>query len=74
MRLALVLLLLATACGPKLWTKPGFSFEEWNRDRYECERDVRQSGYYGGGLIGAINAQGFYDRCLSGHGYTQVMQ
>jgi hypothetical protein len=54
------------------WTKPGFNPADWNRDRYECERDMRQSGYYGSGLFGAINAQNFFEECLVARGYYKT--
>jgi hypothetical protein len=61
-----------TACGRAYWTKPGFNQSDWNRDSYECERDMRQSGYFGTGWIGAGNAQGFFERCLGARGYYKV--
>ncbi len=54
------------------WTKPGFNQADWNRDRYECERDMRQSGYYGSGIIGGINAQNFFEECLVARGYYKT--
>jgi TPR repeat protein len=69
---ALAVLLLGGAvgsCGRTYWTKDGFNQTDWNRDTYECERDMRQSGYYGTGLVGVINAQEFFERCLIARGY-----
>jgi hypothetical protein len=43
-----------------------------NRDTYECERDMRQGGYYGTGIVGSLNAQAFQERCLVAKGYYQV--
>ena len=51
------------------WTKPGITEAEWNRDRYECERDMRQAGYFGSGIAGQINAQSFLKNALSARGY-----
>jgi hypothetical protein len=59
----------AAGCASWYWTKPGFNPADWNRDSYECERDMRQSGYYGAGWVGASNAQNFYERCLAARGY-----
>jgi hypothetical protein len=59
----------AAGCARTYWTKPGFNQADWNRDSYECERDMRQSGYYGSGLIGALNAQDFQEPCLVAKGY-----
>jgi hypothetical protein len=42
------------------------------RDGYECEKDMRQSGYFGGGIIGAMNAQEFGERCMQARGYSKV--
>jgi hypothetical protein len=41
-------------------------------DFYECERDARQSGYFGGGVAGALNMVEFQKRCLRAKGYRQV--
>lgn len=62
--------LCLSGCGPTIWDKPGATQADFNKDSYECERDMRQSGYYGGGLVGAANAQNFYNRCMVAHGYT----
>jgi len=70
----LLLLSLAVAGCQTYWTKPGFNQADWNRDRYECERDMRQSGYYGGGIVGAINAQDFFEECLVARGYYKVRE
>src|SRR5262249_10101529 len=59
-------------CAQVYWTKAGFSEAEWNRDRYECERDMRQSGYYGTGLVGALNAENFFEGCLVARGYYKT--
>ena len=61
----------ATSCAT-YWTKDGFNQADWNRDSYECERDMRQSGYYGEGIFGAINAQNFQERCLVARGYYKT--
>jgi hypothetical protein len=59
-------------CTRAVWTKPGFNEADWNRDTYECERDMRQSGYFGGGWVGAMNARKFQERCLEARGYYKV--
>jgi len=74
MRRALVMVcllggLVPAGCARTYWTKAGFNQADWNRDTYECERDMRQSGYYGSGLIGTLNAQDFFERCLAAKGY-----
>ena len=62
--------MVATGCAPMVWDRPGATQADFNRDSYACERDARQSGYYGAGLTGAINMQGFFGRCMSAQGYT----
>lgn len=46
----------------------------WAKDSYECERDARQSGYFGTGIIGAIDFQQFYDRCLYSKGWIKTRE
>ena len=53
------------------WEKPGASMDQMNKDFYECEKDMRQSGYFGGGIVGEINAQKFHERCLIAKGYIK---
>lgn len=48
------------------WVKPGGTQSEERRDRYECERDARQSGYY----TGAVNMQEFFNRCMGARGWS----
>lgn len=54
-----------------VWDKPGGTQQTFAADSYECERDARQSGYYGGGLIGALNFRSFADRCMAARGWTK---
>ena len=56
-------------CGPTIWTKPGAGTQEFAADRYSCERDSRQSGGFGTGLVGAIEVQEYFNRCLVAHGW-----
>ncbi len=73
-RLPSVLPLLAsltlTSCAQRVWTKPGASDQDFATDRYGCERDVRQSGYYGTGLAGAVNMNSFFSECMNAHGWS----
>lgn len=64
-------MLVLAGCAPVYWSKPGFSQAEWNRDSYECERDVRQTSH-GTGLVGALDAMAFEQDCLRAHGYYRV--
>jgi clan AA aspartic protease (TIGR02281 family) len=63
------LALVLVSCGQTVWVKPGASQQEFTTDRYDCEKDARQSGYFGTGLLGAINMQNFFDNCMNAHGY-----
>ncbi len=67
--LCLVALFLS-ACST-VWDKPGATQEEFKKDTYECERDMRQSGNFGTGVYGGLNAQAFNDRCMEARGYTK---
>jgi len=62
--------LALVGCGQRAWVKEGATQQDFVRDRYACERDVRQSGYYGEGLTGAVNMQGFFNRCMEAQGYS----
>jgi hypothetical protein len=64
--------LLVSGCAPQMvWDKPGATQADYNRDSYACEKDMRQSGYYGSGLVGALNAQSFFNECMTAAGYTR---
>jgi hypothetical protein len=70
-RLAIIAVLLPlAACAQYVWVKPGATQADFKRDAYNCEKDMRQSGYYGGGLAGALEAYGFEQRCMEAQGYT----
>jgi hypothetical protein len=71
--LGLVVALL-TGCASYAWYKPGITQQDFARDTYLCERDMRQSGYFGTGIAGAINQQNFFDRCMNANGYTKQVQ
>jgi hypothetical protein len=53
-----------------VWDKPGASQADFNKDQYTCEKDARQSGYFGGGLAGAINMQEFFKKSMVANGYS----
>jgi hypothetical protein len=52
-----------------IWDKPGATHTDYDQDSYACEKDTRQSGYFGGGIIGGLNAREFFKRCMAAHGY-----
>lgn len=62
--------MLAAGCAPMVWDRPGATQADFNRDTYACEKDSRQSGYYGGDLTGTVNMQGFFQRCMIAQGYS----
>jgi hypothetical protein len=62
--------LILSACGaPKVWVKSGATQQDYATDSYACEKDARQSMYFGGGLVGALNMQDFAGRCMVAHGW-----
>ena len=63
-------LALASSCGPRMaWMKAGATEADFRRDSYECERDARQSGYFGSGFVGQMNMESFAGRCMRARGY-----
>ena len=58
-------------CAPKVWVKPGATDQDFASDSYICEKDARQSGYFGTGVVGAVNMDSFMSRCMVAHGYRQ---
>ena len=63
-------LLCVSACAQNVWVKPGSSQADYNTDSYACEKDARQSGYFGGGIGGSINMKEFFNRCMIAHGWS----
>lgn len=52
------------------WYKAGSTAADYQKDSYDCERDTRAGAVsFGGGLVGSVGAQNFYDRCMQAHGY-----
>jgi hypothetical protein len=66
----LLLIGLVSGCAPMVWDKPGATQADYNTDSYDCEKDARQSGYFGTGIIGGLNMRDFFKRCMAAHGYT----
>jgi hypothetical protein len=77
MREQVVLLGAALAlvgCASTVWNKPGATQQDYATDSYACEKDARQSSYFGGGIIGAINVDNFVSECMVAHGWTKEGQ
>lgn len=55
---------------PMIFDKASGTQAEYNKDSYECERDARQSGYFGGGIFGSMNMKEFFKSCMVARGYT----
>src|SRR2546428_9726001 len=65
-----VMLLGLSACAPMVWDKRGATQQDYNKDSYECEKDARQSGCFGGGVVGSMNMKAFFKQCMVAHGWT----
>lgn len=73
LQFALLCFLPLMGCASYIWRHNEHNDQaRFQRDSYECERDMRQSGYYGGGIVGQINAQGFAERCMFARGYYKA--
>lgn len=72
MRPVLLLLILLASCAPRYaFTKPDFNQADFQRDGYECERDMRAgAASFGGGWYGDVLAQRFLVQCMQVRGYT----
>ena len=68
--LVVAVLIGITGCAaPMVWQKSGATQSDYNTDSYACEKDSRQSGYYGGGIAGALAMKDFFKRCMVSKGY-----
>ena len=61
---------ILAGCTQTVWDKPGATQQDYNQDTYACEKDTRQSGYFGGGLMASLRMKEFFDRCMVAHGWT----
>jgi hypothetical protein len=59
-KLALIVCLLFVGCA-RPWTRPNTTDEQLKRDRYECERDMKEVG----------GQSFFFERCMFSKGYTE---
>jgi hypothetical protein len=75
MRISVLVLFAGLAgCAQGVWTKDGATQHDFASDSYACEKDTRQSGYFGTGVIGAVNMHDFAGRCMVAHGWHLVSQ
>lgn len=65
----LVVAILGCA-SPTIWDKAGATQQDFRVDSYNCEKDTRQSGYFGGGLAASFEMRDFYARCMIARGWT----
>ena len=71
--LAATMALALGACAAPVWYKDGATQSEFDRARYECERDTRQvAGSFSYGLAGAWQAREFAERCMGAKGFAKV--
>lgn len=58
---------------PLAWYKGGASESDYQKASYECERDTRMAAAsFGGGIVGAANADSFAIRCMNTKGFYRV--
>lgn len=68
---AIILGVMFSGCAtPMIWDKPGGTQQQYNKDSYDCEKDARQSGYFGRGFAGELEMRDFFKRCMTSKGYT----
>ena len=58
-----------SACAQETWVRPGASQADLRSDRFQCERDSRQTGYLGSGMLGEMNIGNFFDECMASRGW-----
>ena len=66
----LIVFLVLSGCTGEIWDKQGATQADFDRDSYACEKDTRQSGYFGSGLWAQAAMKDFYDKCMVARGWT----
>ncbi len=61
MKLALAFVSLFLLGCARPWTRPNTTEQQLQRDRYECERDMKEVG----------GQSFFFERCMLSKGYTE---
>ena len=67
--LVLFCFLALAGCAQPVFYKAGATQQDFVGTKYACERDARQSGGFGTGIVGAINQQQFFNRCMEAQGW-----
>lgn len=65
-------LVFLVGCSTVTFYKRGATQQQLKKDSYQCEKDMRQSGYFGRGLAGIDEARGFAIRCMQARGYEAL--
>jgi hypothetical protein len=60
-----------TSCVRHVWYRQGATTADYNRDSYQCERDARQSGYFGTSYAAVVSIDEFYSRCMIAQGWER---
>ncbi|BAE50532.1 hypothetical protein amb1728 [Paramagnetospirillum magneticum AMB-1] len=61
---------LVASCATQItWYKEGATIEDYNLQAYNCEKDMRQSGYFGDAFAAPGNMRSFYSKCMIVHGW-----
>ena len=68
MRTLMVILLGSMLCGcaTPVYTKPGLTQEQWNKDYYECKQQA-----FAGSMNNIFIARDLQAQCLEAKGYTR---
>ncbi len=73
MRRSILFIIIAfgvSGCTQHVWVKANATQQDYNIDFYACEKDMRQSGYYGSGVIALAEMEGFFNRCMFARGWS----
>lgn len=62
---------LLSGCAQTYWMKNGVTKQEFAKDTYDCEKDMRQS-YFSNDISGAFAAGEFQSHCMVARGYKAV--
>lgn len=63
-----IVVAVSGCAAPLTWDKYGATEADFNKDRYECEKDARQSGYFSSGR----EQLEFGKRCMVARGWRSV--